>query len=266
MQPVQLHLEIQTSFQSFLIDRLAVDVTELVVTKQSYAGIFGLAEVEMSFQTQCAENFYGPDCDVFCTQNCAADHCVGVDCGQNSVCVSDILTSSCVCESGFTGPNCTTEFDVCSGVECNFGSCVVVGDRGNNYACVCQNGYTGQFCEMQLDSYRLQVTLHSFSNPEGMCANNYCGPQFCCEGSACPNSCEYYFSLCLRPAGTPVSIARKQHKGDCETTLTVPSRLTQGSANFTHSVFGTPNPIVLSGMQWVSIIIKVQTTKHWMVV
>ena len=159
-----------------------------------------------------------------------------------------ILNYTCVCEPGYTGPDCSTEFDVCMGVDCTFGSCVEgVG------SCMCDPGYTGQFCETQLDGYELQVTVHSFSNPAGRCADIACTTNPCCEAVACPNSCDYYFSLCQRPLGTPVSSAHLTNQGDCDTFNTIASRLISNGSSFTDSLFGTPNPIVLQGNEWVSV-------------
>ena len=106
----------------------------------------------------------------------------------------------------------------------------------------------------QSGDYNLQVTIHSFSNPGGMCANTYCNADTCCD-SKCPNGCHYYFSLCLRPAETTVSYVRNIHQGNCTTFETrnpaVDDRIFNGS-NFTDNVIGTPNPITLEVIDLVS--------------
>ena len=233
-----------------LIDRFALDIpvpANSTIQRQSYFGIFGLADIDLSFRLECSENFYGINCDVFCLQDCNINHCAGVNCGENQRCVNEILNYTCVCEPGYTRPDCSTEFDVCMEVNCNSGSCVAgVG------SCTCYPGYTGQFCERRLDGYELQVTIHSFSNNNGRCADSQCGLNYCCERRPCPNSCEYYFSLCQRVAGTPVSTVRSVDQGNCMTVESNPSRTISDGSTFTDRVFGTPNPIILTGLIWVS--------------
>ena len=235
-----------------LIDRFAIDITSPVGStsdRQTYSAVFGLAEVDLHFELECALNFYGPNCDTYCLENCGIDHCAGVTCGENQRCVDVILNYTCVCEPGYTGPDCSTEFDVCMGVNCTFGSCVEgVG------SCMCNPGYTGQFCETRLDSYELQVTINSFSNPGGMCASRICA-NLCCDGD-CPSSCHYYFSLCQRPAGTPVSTLRAIYQGDCERVDTIESLSIINGSSFTDRIFGTPNPISFTGARWVSLHIE----------
>ena len=235
-----------------------MEVTNLpgsISGRQTHRGVFGLAEIELSFGLECINNFYSPNCDVFCLENCTIDGCIGVSCGQNQRCVDQILGHTCVCEPGYTGPDCSTEFDACVGVSCNSGTCV--GGMGS-YTCVCDPGYTGQLCDRQLDRYELQVTIHSFRNPEGMCAHTHCGPQFCCEATACPNSCDYYFSLCLRPVGKPVSFTREIYQGACATFDTIPSRKIRDGATFTNRLFGsTSNPVPFTQSNWVSRVLSV---------
>lgn len=105
---------------------------------------------------------------------------------------------------------------------------------------------------MALGDYELQVAINSFSNPDGRCADRNCGPQSCCEGRVCPNPCHYYFSVCQRPAGTPISTLRKAKQGNCETFNTNASSAIHSASFFADNVFGTSNPIVLTGAQWVS--------------
>ena len=79
-----------------LIDRFAINVSMPVGTESSrttYNGIFGFAIVDASLKLVCAENFYGPNCDMPCLDNCT-------------------------CEPGFTGEFCATSIDDCVGAEC----------------------------------------------------------------------------------------------------------------------------------------------------
>lgn len=103
--------------------------------------------------------------------------------------------------------------------------------------------------------YELRVTIHSFRNPGGTCANSYCNDTRCCDYGLkpCPNPCDYYFSLCVRPAGTPVSSVRLINRGHCVTYDTDVSPHISNGKTFTDVVFGnTPNPIKFTGTQWVS--------------
>ena len=248
---VQLLLEIQEFDQNFtddFIDRFSVEITNPASSafeRQTYSGIFGLAEIDLSFTSGCAENFYGANCDVFCLENCTIDHCAAVSCGENQRCVNEILNYTCVCQPGYTGTDCATPFEPCTGVNCNSGRC-------QEGMCVCDAAYTGQFCETQLDGFQLQVTLHSLSNPGGMCAESQCSRIQCCESRACPSFCEYFFSLCLRPAGMKVSTRRLRNQGFCDTIETISSRRIRNGTTFTNSIFGTPNPITLKMTQYVS--------------
>ena len=250
-------MEIKTLYDDFIIDRIAVDVTIPVgsaMLRRTYPGIFRLARVDIAFELDCYEHYYGPNCEVFCEEDCERDRCAEVRCGEHRRCVDLIYNYRCVCEPGFIGPDCDIEFDVCSGVECNFGTCEVIeDDTSNNYVCVCRDGYTGRFCETRLNGYQLQVTFHSFSNPEGMCAPEHCSRAFCCKSDRCPNQCEYFFSLCQRPLGTPVSFTRWVGEGDCEELNTNPSRRISDGSTFTDSIFGTPNPVTLYGVEWVRL-------------
>ena len=232
-----------------LIDRFAIDLTDMsqFTTGQVYTGVFGFAEIELTLDRVCINDFYGPNCDIFCLENC--DGCDGVDCGTNQICIDLISNYTCVCMPGFTDTNCSINIDDCATGNCNNGTCM---DGIDTFTCVCDPRYTGQYCETELDRYHLLVTIHSFSNPGGMCADDECGLDVCCERRSCPSTCNYYFSLCQRPSGAPVSTIRNVSQGNCVETSTRFSDSISDGASFTDSVFGSVNPIVLSGVQWVS--------------
>ena len=101
---------------------------------------------------------------------------------------------------------------------------------------------------MALGRYELQVTIHSFDNPGRRCADTQC-PDGRCSGSL---MCDYYFSLCQRPAGTPVSYVRNQNEGNCSTLVTSHQNSNGSNVIFTHSEFNVSNPIAFSGELWVS--------------
>ena len=228
----------------------------------TYSGIFGLATIDTSFRVICADNFYGPNCDRLCLDNCTCepgftgefcatsiDDCVGVECGQNKRCVDGHFNFSCGCQPGYTGPNCTVDIDECMSADCNNGRCI---NELASFSCICNLSFTGELCETRLNSYELQISIHSFNNPGRRCADRDC--HNCCEGKSQNSStCEYYVSLCQRPAGTPVSYVNDQNQGNCSTLATTPQRSDGSNVTFTHhSVFGVSNTIIFSGPSWVS--------------
>ncbi len=96
-------------------------------------------------------------------------------------------------------------------------------------------------------------------NPGDRCSginSNYQCNQ-CCEGACDTMGCHYFFSYCLRPAGSQVSYARTEYQGNCASiNTTAGGNPIREGRNFTNSVFDIPNPIILSGVQWVSEISK----------
>ncbi len=69
-----------------------------------------------------------------------------------------------------------------------------------------------RFCNENIA--QLLVTLHSFSNPEGKCADTQCS-QRCCEGACPQDRCHYYLHYCQRVTGTPVSYEHAKYQGNC---------------------------------------------------
>ena len=244
-----------------LIDRFAINVSIPVGTNTSsitYQGIFGLAEIDVSFGLKCMENFYGPNCDIICLDNCTCepgftgefcatsiDDCVGMECELNQRCMDGHFNFSCECQPGYTGSNCTIDIDECEEVDCNNGIC---DNRLASYTCICNPGYTGQFCATQLDAYEMLVMINSFTNPGSLCADQSCGGN-CCDQQCF--RCDYYFSMCQRPAGTPFSYERNENKGNCSSLSTF---VYEGGtiSFFSDTVFGISNPIVFTGTQWVN--------------
>ena len=133
--------------QDELIDRFAINVISAnnFSSVGVYTGVFGFAEIELSFERVCAENFYGPRCEVFCVENCDVD-CEEVNC-NNGTCIQGIGSITCVCEPGFTGTDCSTDIDECEGVDCNNGVCM---DGINTFTCVCDLDATGELCIIRI--------------------------------------------------------------------------------------------------------------------
>ena len=194
-----------------------------------------------SFLCMCDSGFTDPDCAT------NIDDCLSVNC-NNGYCIDKVNTFLCNCNTGYTGPDCGMNIDDCAGVNCNHGHCV---DEVASFSCVCNDGFTGEFCETQFQRYELQVYIYSFDNPGRRCPERQC--RNCCE-IQCPNSltCDYYFSLCQRPAGTPVSYVNDQNQGNCPTLVTTYQVSNGSNVIFTHSAFNISNPIIFSGESWVS--------------
>ena len=148
---MQLYIEIVdsdgTSNQDELIDRFSIDLLDAsnFSSVEVYTGVFWFAEIELSFERVCAENFYGPRCEVFCVENCDV-YCEDVNC-NNGTCIQGIGSITCTCEPGFTGTDCSTDINECAGVDCNYGVCM---DGINTFTCVCDLDATGELCIIRI--------------------------------------------------------------------------------------------------------------------
>ena len=86
-----------------LIDRLFVNVSIAVGDRETvpsfYTGEGGYGEMQLSFQVDCAENFYSPDCSVFCRARDDAQGHYTCDSQGNRVCLDGFenLDSNCTC-------------------------------------------------------------------------------------------------------------------------------------------------------------------------
>ena len=148
------------------------------------------------------------------------------------------------------GGICIIEREVAIALYVNFYQEYWSKNTSTSYRCICIPLQVLVLCD-----YELQVTFYTFDNPGRRCADTNCQArdQDYCESNR-NNYCEYYFSLCLRPVGTPVSYLRNQNQGNCSTLITS-AQESVGSINFTSSAFfNFSNPIVFSGPSWVSLV------------
>ena len=130
-----------------LIDRFAFDLPDAnnFSSVEVYTGEFGFAEIELSFERVCAENFYGPRCEVACLENCC--EVVNFNC-NNGTCIQGIASITCTCDPGFTGTDCSTDINECEGVNCNNGTCI----QGiASITCACEPGFTGTDCSTDIN-------------------------------------------------------------------------------------------------------------------
>ena len=99
--------------------------------------------------------------------------------------------------------------------------------------------------------YELSITFYSVSNPGHRIAER----DRCCDlGDPCSDSmCDSYFQLCLRPLGSPVSTEIQTDSCSGRGVVSTSVMDDTDSADFTDTVFGSRNPVILSGSIWVSL-------------
>ena len=160
-----------------LVDVFAVDVVISLgpsfTDMQTFNGFYGIGQLDLSFQVNCRENSFGPNCTIECipvdnntghftcdsegNQVCIAGY-TGTNCLEdvdecaNSVCVAinrvcrnllDGFTCG-VCLPGFNGSDCSTNIDDCVGIDCGINrQCI---DGINNHSCECAPGFVGDDC------------------------------------------------------------------------------------------------------------------------
>ncbi|XP_067863171.1 cubilin [Heptranchias perlo] len=88
-----------------------------------------------------AGNGYGPDGCVLLSEVCQQNNpCV------NGQCFATISSYECVCDSGWTGTNCTQNINECASTPCqNGGTCT---DGVHSYSCTCTTDWTGLQCQI----------------------------------------------------------------------------------------------------------------------
>ena len=163
-----------------LVDSLAINLTFPVGTvtdRTTYNGQFGLAQIDLSFNLTCLENYFGPDCSQFCDKsisNCSCgpgftgefcqtniDDCarLSVNCSGRGRCVDGISSFSCECEPGYSGTECEGEIDECVEESVVCGLNMHCEDGLNNYTCVCDSGFTGLSCNQGMCIIMLTVYI-----------------------------------------------------------------------------------------------------------
>jgi hypothetical protein len=164
-QGIQLYVEVYDadfSIRNFdeLVDRFAINIEQIPIgnetTPMLYNGVFGYANLTLSFRVDCLLAYYFPNCEADgcqdfgnCTcfpgytgMDCEAeiDECEDATCPEGTICVDDLNSFSCV--------PIVTDMDDCAGVDCSgLGRCV---DEVNSFLCICDPGYTGMTCETLL--------------------------------------------------------------------------------------------------------------------
>ncbi|CAD5219599.1 unnamed protein product [Bursaphelenchus xylophilus] len=139
------------------------------------------------YKCECPPMFSGKFCEkklVYCTKDMNP-------CKNNGKClpVNGGANYSCLCQTGFTGENCTINADDCHSHQCqNGGLCV---DGLGKYECNCPIGYSGQHCELMTSMANL---LYNDNPPS-------CSPHTCLHGQCVANEedeleckCEHGYS------------------------------------------------------------------------
>nr|XP_040221199.2 protein serrate [Anopheles coluzzii] len=145
---------------------------------------------------------------------------VPIPCSGRGKCESGPMGTSCVCQSGFTGPFCQHNVNECTSNPCaNNGICI---DGEGDYSCECQPGWTGKTCTERAIQCLPGQCLNGGScipsqfggAPHCRCTLGWGGP-FCsepldqCQGQPCHNggTCEsgpgWFRCLCAKGFSGP---------------------------------------------------------------
>ena len=210
-----------------LIDIFTINISvpiNSIQEQRAYTGLLARAELELEFRV--------------------TDSCYEIECGRNERCVD----GECVCEPGYTGPDCLT--DVCDGIDCSGnGICIAA---GNSYQCSCEPLYTGELCDTRIHGYELFITVNSYSNPDHRCAG--CRPVSCCDFNCDTGFCDTIFYLCLRPYESEVTMSNQTRQGDCPPGEIISTRpdVNSDGRTFNNFLLNIPNPIRFSHIPNVS--------------
>lgn len=85
------------------------------------------------------------------------NECESQPCLHGSTCIDNINSFSCVCTSGWQGPQCQLDTNECEGRPCVHA--ISCRDLLGDYTCECQLGWTGKNCDISKTGQLLMV-LH----------------------------------------------------------------------------------------------------------
>jgi len=131
----------------------------------------------------CCDGYEGSDCSTLTACSASDISCVNGD-------PSGYVLSGCSCSCwyGYTGSNCGTEIDECSGVSCGNGSCL---DYIGYYKCDCDTGYEGDHCETEINE------CDSWKCHNGGTCNDMIGYATCsCVAGYSGDNCEVNIDEC----------------------------------------------------------------------
>ena len=130
--------------QDDLIDVFAIDIVRIGThTVVMSPGTYGYGTVSVATSVQCAESYYGDQCQF--VNKCEQD---SIECSGLGKCVAVMDTYVCNCDLGYTGMYCEMT-DYCSGQNCSMrGACQ---NEQSSYHCICGPGFTGNDCEFDIN-------------------------------------------------------------------------------------------------------------------
>lgn len=91
-----------------------------------------------------------------CTKVCILTfqlHCKSkskLRCSQRGECYLNNDKEVCICHTGYTGVNCETKMEPCTGHNCSIAGYTECQQMNETYICVCKKHYTGKYCENPL--------------------------------------------------------------------------------------------------------------------
>uniref|UniRef100_A0A1I7ZM80 Sushi domain-containing protein n=1 Tax=Steinernema glaseri TaxID=37863 RepID=A0A1I7ZM80_9BILA len=177
----------------------------------------------------CKHGFTGEFCEKnsndHCHAKCPHGHCVPIVGKEN------IFEQRCVCETGYTGQDCSVPLDACSTDSCGVhGSCI---DNQSYYNCSCQTDYRGEQCSTRISPCNQELTtnLTKICKNGGLCSVNssdrgYCHCAAGLHGAQCESlqdkcttqSCEH--GTCLERFDGIFCLCDKGHYGPrCENVI-----------------------------------------------
>ncbi|CAF4724968.1 unnamed protein product, partial [Rotaria sp. Silwood1] len=121
--------------------------------------LFGsYTNLTVDFSLYCSPNYYGNDCETFCSANEQRFEC-------------DLNTGRKICKHGYFGQDCLSDVRACEDQPCvNNGTCVVY---LRSYLCQCQKGFTGRSCEIAIKTiYHIcnrATCIHGDCSRDGHC-------------------------------------------------------------------------------------------------
>ncbi|KAH7642766.1 hypothetical protein DERF_003974 [Dermatophagoides farinae] len=76
-------------------------------------------------------------------------------CQNDAICVNDVPEVRCICAAGMCGKYCEMEIDECHSNPCRNGATCI--DKINGFECKCLKGYDGLQCEIDIDACHVDI-------------------------------------------------------------------------------------------------------------
>ena len=125
-----------------------------------------------------------------CQRN--VDDCAGNPCGEHGYCVDLVNDYRCQCQAGFVGSLCQEDVDDCDMRPCaNGGRCT---DLPNDFQCDCAPGFEGKDCSLMIDECRGSPCLHG-----GICQDQLADYTCSCPEGFWGKNCEKYEGMPIDP-------------------------------------------------------------------